>query len=197
MAKTLVQEFAKGLWAEIPPFRLVLGLCPTLAVTKSVENGIGMGVATTFVLVCSNILVSLLRKVIPAKVRIACFIIVIATFVTLVELIMQAFAYPLFLKLGIFIPLIVVNCIVLGRSEAFASKRPVIPSVADGMGIGLGFTLSLGALGAVREVLGAGTLLGQPVFGPSFEPFSFMVQAPGAFVCLGLMLCGMNLIGKK
>lgn len=197
MAKTLVQEFTKGLWAEIPPFRLVLGLCPTLAVTKSVENGIGMGMATTFVLVCSNILVSLLRKVIPAKVRIACFIIVIATFVTLVELLMQAFAYPLFLKLGIFIPLIVVNCIVLGRSEAFASKRPVIPSIADGLGIGIGFTLSLGALGAVRELLGEGTLLGHSMFGPSFEPFSFMVQAPGAFVCLGLMLCGMNLIGKK
>lgn len=197
MAKTLVQEFTKGLWAEIPPFRLVLGLCPTLAVTKSVENGIGMGMATTFVLVCSNILVSMLRKVIPAKVRIACFIIVIATFVTLVELLMQAFAYPLFLKLGIFIPLIVVNCIVLGRSEAFASKRPVIPSVADGLGIGIGFTLSLGALGAVRELLGEGTLLGRSMFGSSFEPFSFMVQAPGAFVCLGLMLCGMNLIGKK
>ncbi len=197
MAKTLVQEFTKGLWAEIPPFRLVLGLCPTLAVTKSVENGIGMGMATTFVLVCSNILVSLLRKVIPAKVRIACFIIVIATFVTLVELLMQAYAYPLFLKLGIFIPLIVVNCIVLGRSEAFASKRPVVPSVADGLGIGIGFTLSLGALGAVRELLGEGTLLGHSMFGSSFEPFSFMVQAPGAFVCLGLMLCGMNLIGKK
>jgi electron transport complex protein RnfE len=197
MAKTLVQEFTKGLWAEIPPFRLVLGLCPTLAVTKSVENGIGMGMATTFVLVCSNILVSLLRKVIPAKVRIACFIIVIATFVTLVELLMQAYAYPLFLKLGIFIPLIVVNCIVLGRSEAFASKRPVIPSVADGLGIGIGFTLSLGALGAVRELLGEGTLLGRSMFGSSFEPFSFMVQAPGAFICLGLMLCGMNLIGKK
>jgi electron transport complex protein RnfE len=197
MAKTLVQEFTKGLWAEIPPFRLVLGLCPTLAVTKSVENGIGMGMATTFVLVCSNILVSMLRKVIPAKVRIACFIIVIATFVTLVELLMQAYAYPLFLKLGIFIPLIVVNCIVLGRSEAFASKRPVIPSVADGLGIGIGFTLSLGALGAVRELLGEGTLLGRSMFGSSFEPFSFMVQAPGAFVCLGLMLCGMNLIGKK
>jgi electron transport complex protein RnfE len=197
MAKTLVQEFTKGLWAEIPPFRLVLGLCPTLAVTKSVENGIGMGMATTFVLVCSNILVSMLRKVIPAKVRIACFIIVIATFVTLVELLMQAYAYPLFLKLGIFIPLIVVNCIVLGRSEAFASKRPVIPSVADGLGIGIGFTLSLGALGAVREVLGEGTLLGHSMFGSSFEPFSFMVQAPGAFICLGLMLCGMNLIGKK
>ena len=125
MAKTAVQEFTKGLWAEIPPFRLVLGLCPVLAVTKTVENGIGMGVATTFVLICSNILISLLRNVIPKKVRIACFIVVIATFVTVVELVMQAFAYPLFLKLGIFIPLIVVNCIVLGRAEAFAAKNGV------------------------------------------------------------------------
>lgn len=197
MAKTIVQEFTKGLWNEIPPFRLVLGLCPVLAVTKSVENGIGMGLATTFVLLCSNILVSMLRKVIPPKVRIACFIIVIATFVTVVELLMQAFAYPLFLKLGIFIPLIVVNCIVLGRSEAFASKNPIIPSTADGLGIGIGFTLSLGSLGAVREILGNGTVLGMDVFGPSFEPFSFMVEAPGAFICLGLMLCGMNLIGNK
>jgi electron transport complex protein RnfE len=197
MAKSIVQEFTKGLWNEIPPFRLVLGLCPTLAVTKSVENGIGMGLATTFVLVCSNILVSMLRNVIPAKVRIACFIIVIATFVTVVELLMQAFTYPLFLKLGIFIPLIVVNCIVLGRSEAFASKNPIIPSTADGLGIGIGFTLSLGALGAVRELLGNGTVLGMEVFGPSFEPFGFMVEAPGAFICLGLMLCCMNLIGSK
>jgi electron transport complex protein RnfE len=197
MAKSIVQEFTKGLWNEIPPFRLVLGLCPTLAVTKSVENGIGMGLATTFVLVCSNILVSSLRKVIPSKVRIACFIVVIATFVTVVELLMQAFTYPLFLKLGIFIPLIVVNCVVLGRSEAFASKNPVMLSTADGMGIGLGFTLSLGALGAVREILGYGTVLGMDVFGPSFEPFSFMVEAPGAFIGLGLMLCVMNLVGSK
>ncbi len=197
MAKTAVQEFTKGLWAEIPPFRLVLGLCPTLAVTKSVENGIGMGVATTFVLVCSNILISLLRNVIPKKVRIACYIVVIATFVTVVELMMQAFAYPLFLKLGIFIPLIVVNCIVLGRAEAFASKNSVLPSLADGLGIGVGFTLSLTALAIVREVLGNGTFYNVPVFGPSFEPFSFMVQAPGAFVCLGLMLCIMNMLGKK
>ncbi len=197
MAKSIVQEFTKGLWSEIPPFRLVLGLCPTLAVTKSVENGIGMGLATTFVLVCSNILVSSLRKVIPSKVRIACFIVVIATFVTVVELLMQAFTYPLFLKLGIFIPLIVVNCIVLGRSEAFASKNPVVPSTADGLGIGLGFTLSLGALGAVREILGNGTVLGMDVFGPSFEPFTFMVEAPGAFIGLGLMLCVMNLVGSK
>ena len=197
MAKSLVQEFTKGLWAEIPPFRLVLGLCPTLAVTKSVENGLGMGLATTFVLVCSNLLVSALRKVIPGKVRIACFIIVIATFVTVVELLMQAFTYPLFIKLVIFITLIVVNCIVLGRSEAFASKRAIVPSIADGLGIGLGFTLSLGVLGAVREIFGYGTVLGMRVFGPSFEPFSFMVEAPGAFVALGLMLCIMNVLGKK
>jgi electron transport complex protein RnfE len=201
MAKSIAQEFTKGLWDEIPPFRLVLGLCPVLAVTKTVENGIGMGMATTFVLVCSNILVASLRKVIPAKVRIACFIIIIATFVTVVELVMQAFTYPLFLKLGIFIPLIVVNCIVLGRAEAFASKNGVVASLADGLGIGIGFTLALASLGAVREVFGSGTLTiwenSIPVFGPSFEPFTFMVEAPGAFVCLGLMLCLMNLVGKK
>ena len=201
MAKPLAQEFIKGLWDEVPPFRLVLGLCPVLAVTKSVENGIGMGVATTFVLVCSNILVSLLRKIIPSKVRIACFIVIIATFVTVVELVMQAFAYPLFLKLGIFIPLIVVNCIVLGRSEAFASKNGVFRSFLDGLGIGIGFTLSLAVLAAVRELFGTGALTFWekpiPIFGPSFQPFSFMIEAPGAFVCLGLLLCIMNMIGKK
>jgi len=197
MAKSITQEFVKGLWEEIPPFRLVLGLCPTLAVTKTIQDGIGMGVATTFVLVCSNILVSALRNVIPSKVRIAAFIIIIATFVTVVELLMQAFTYPLFLSLGIFIPLIVVNCIVLGRAEAFASKNGIVPSLADGLGIGVGFTLALGALGAVREVFGSGTFWGASVFGPSFQPFSFMVEAPGAFVCLGLMLCIMNLMGKK
>jgi len=201
MAKTIVQEFTKGLWDEIPPFRLVLGLCPVLAVTKTVENGIGMGMATTFVLVCSNILVSSLRKVIPTKVRIACFIIIIATFVTVVELVMQAYTYPLFLKLGIFIPLIVVNCIVLGRAEAFASKNGVIASLADGLGIGIGFTLALGALGAVRELFGTGilTIWEKPIqiFGPSFQPFTFMIEAPGAFICLGLMLCVMNMMGSK
>ena len=197
MAKSALQEFKKGLWAEIPPFRLVLGLCPTLAVTKSVENGIGMGIAVTFVLVCSNILISLFRNIIPKKVRIACYIIVIATFVTVVELLMQAFTYPLFLKLGIFIPLIVVNCILLGRAEAFAAKNGVVASFADGLGMGVGFTLSLTALASLREALGSGTLYNIPVFGPSFEPFSFMIEAPGAFVCLGLMLCIMNMLGKK
>ena len=197
MAKSIVQEFTKGLWKEVPPFRLVLGLCPTLAVTKSLVNGVGMGLAFTFVLVCSNFLVSSLRSVIPAKVRIACYIIIIASFVIVVELLMQAFAYPLFLTLGIFIPLIVVNCIVLGRSEAFASKNKILPSLADGLGMGIGYTLALGLVGSVREVLGAGTLLGTPLFGPNFQPFSFMIEAPGAFVCLGLMLFGMNLVGQK
>ncbi len=204
MAKSLTQEFVKGLWDEVPPFRLVLGLCPVLAVTKSVENGIGMGLATTFVLIGSNVLVSSLRNVIPSKVRIACYIVIIATFVTVVELLMQAFVYGLFLKLGIFIPLIVVNCVVLGRSEAFASKNGVLRSLLDGLGIGIGFTLSLAALGAVRELLGTGLLtiwkdwgLAFDVFGPAYQPFTFMVEAPGAFVALGLMLCLMNLVPKK
>ena len=203
MAKSVVQEFTKGLWTDIPPFRLVLGLCPTLAVTKSVENGFGMGIATAFVLVCSNVLISIFRNVIPKKVRIACYIIVIATFVTIVELFMQAFSYPLFEKLGIFIPLIVVNCILLGRAEAFAAKNSLIPSLVDGLGIGIGFTISLSVLSLFREVLGAGTFtvpFGATytnVLGASFQPFSFMVEAPGAFVCLGLMLCIMNLLGKK
>ena len=203
MAKSVVQEFTKGLWSDIPPFRLVLGLCPILAVTKSLENGVGMGVAVIFVLVCSNVLISLLRNVIPKKVRIACFIIVIATFVTVAELFMQAYAYPLFLQLGIFIPLIVVNCILLGRAEAFAAKNKVIPSLADGLGIGIGYTLSLSALATFREILGNGTLTipvtskSIQIFGPSFQPFHFMIEAPGAFVCLGLMLCIMNMLGKK
>jgi len=207
MAKTFTQEFTKGLWEEIAPFRIVLGLCPVLGVTTTMENGIGMGLATTFVLVCSNILVALLRNIIPSKVRIACFIIIIATFVVVTELLMQAFAYPLFLKLGVFIPLIVVNCIVLGRAEAFASRNNLSLSIADGLGIGIGFTLSLAALGAVREILGANNLTiwttptslygVQGLFGPDFQPFTFMVQAPGAFVALGLMLCFMNLVGSK
>ncbi len=209
MAKSITHEFVKGLWEEVPPFRLVLGLCPVLGVTTKMQFGIGMGLATTFVLLFANILVSLLRKVIPAKVRIACFIIIIATFVTLVELLMQAFAYPLFQQLGIFIPLIVVNCVVLGRAEAFASKNGIFLSIADGLGIGLGFTLSLAALGGLREILGAGTLTvwGEPLFTgpvlnianyfPGFQPFEFMVQAPGAFVCLGIMLCFMNMVGNK
>lgn len=207
MAKSIVQEFTKGLWEEVPPFRLVLGLCPTLAVTKSIANGIGMGMATTAVLVGSNVLVSVLRKVIPSKVRIACYIIIIASFVTIVDLLMQAYAFGLSQQLGIFIPLIVVNCIVLGRAEAFASKNGVMASTADALGIGIGYTLALGALGGVREIIGTGSIQGsipflfsydvQNLFGASFKPFSFMIEAPGAFIGLGLMLCLMNLAGKK
>ena len=188
----IFKEFAKGFTTDLPPFRLVLGLCPTLAVTSNVENGIGMGLAATFVLFWSNILVSLLRKVIPSKVRIACFIVLIATFVVIVELVMKAFFFPLSQSLGIFIPLIVVNCIILGRAEAFAAKNPVHLAAADGLGVGLGFTLSLTVLGAVRELLGQGTLLGANILGESYEPFEFFTQAPGAFVGLGMLLFLMN-----
>jgi len=194
MEGSLAHEFKKGLWEEIPPFRLVLGLCPTLAVTKAADTGLGMGVAATFVLVFSNVIVSMLRNVIPNKVRIACYIVVIATFVVVTELVMQAYTYPLYEALGIFIPLIVVNCIILGRAEAFAGKNPVLLSAADGLGIGLGFTLSLTFLGALREILGQGTLFKHSVMWSSFEPFTFMVQAPGAFVCLGILLGLMNIV---
>ena len=189
-------EFTKGLWKTIPPFRLVLGLCPVLAVTTSGVNGMGMGLATTFVLIFSNLFVSLLRSVIPTQVRIASFIVIIASFVVIVELVMQAYFYPLFKILGIFIPLIVVNCIILGRAEAFASKNNPVMSLADGMGIGLGFTISLFVLGSLRELFGSGTLLGVNVMWESFEPFAFMLKPPGAFVALGLLLGLMNLISQ-
>ena len=194
---SVVQEFTKGLWKEIPPFRLVLGLCPTLAVTTAGKNGFGMGLATTFVLVCSNILISLLRNIIPNKVRIAAFIVVIASFVVIVELVMQAYFYPLYKILGIFIPLIVVNCIILGRAEAFASKNSVLPSIADGLGMGFGFTISLTVLGSIREIIGNGTLFGTSVMWSSFEPFAIMLKPPGAFLCLGLILGLMNLISSR
>ena len=193
---TLREEFTKGFWRTIPPFRLVLGLCPTLAVTTSGINGLGMGLATTFVLVFSNLFVSLLRRFIPTQVRIASFIVIIASFVVIVELVMQAYFYPLFRVLGIFIPLIVVNCIILGRAEAFASKNNPVMSLADGMGIGLGFTISLFVLGSLRELFGSGTLLGVNVMWESFEPFAFMLKPPGAFVALGLLLGLMNLISQ-
>lgn len=191
---SIKDEFTKGLWQTIPPFRLVLGLCPTLAVTTSAKNGIGMGLATTFVLVFSNFFVSLLRRFIPNQVRIASFIVIIASFTVIVELVMQAYFYPLFKILGIFIPLIVVNCIILGRAEAFASKNGPILSLADGLGIGLGFTISLFVLGCIRELLGSGTLLGIPIMWSSYEPFKFMLKPPGAFVALGILLAAMNLI---
>ncbi|WP_285905738.1 electron transport complex subunit RsxE [Pseudodesulfovibrio pelocollis] len=188
----LWKEFSKGLWKDLPPFKIVLGLCPVLAVTKTAYNGLGMGLAVIFVLTLSNLLVSLLRKAIPAKVRIACFIVVAASLVVCVELLMQAYAYPLYLQLGIFVPLIVVNCIILGRAEAFASKNPTHLAVADGLGMGIGFALSLTFLGSVREMFGYGTWFGMELAGDWYEPFAFMIEAPGAFVCLGLVLAGMN-----
>ena len=201
MAKTLVQEFTKGLWAEIPPIRLVLGLCPTLAITNTLENAYGMGIAVTFVLTFSNILISALRKIIPPKVRIVAYIVVIATFVCVVELVMQAYAYALFRKLGIYIPLIVVNCIPMGRAEAFASKYSMVRSALDGLGLGLGYTISLSVLATFRQIIATGaiTIYENPItlFGPAFEPFRFLVEAPGAFICLGLMLGLMNILGKK
>jgi len=193
---SITDEFTKGLWQTVPPFRLVLGLCPTLATTTSGLNGMGMGLATTFVLVFSNLFVSLLRRFIPSQVRIASFIVIIASFVVIVELVMQAYFYPLFKILGIFIPLIVVNCIILGRAEAFASKNGPLASLADGLGIGFGFTISLFVLGCIRELLGSGTLLDIPVMWSSFEPFAFMLKPPGAFVALGILLAAMNLISQ-
>jgi len=191
---SITDEFTKGLWKTVAPFRLVLGLCPTLAVTTSGINGIGMGLATTFVLVFSNLFVSLLRRFIPTQVRIASFIVIIASFVVIVELVMQAYFYRLFKVLGIFIPLIVVNCIILGRAEAFASRNNPLMALADGLGIGLGFTISLFVLGCIREVLGSGTILGVFIMWPGFEPFTFMLKPPGAFVALGIVLGFMNLI---
>jgi electron transport complex protein RnfE len=195
--KNAWHEFTKGLWEQIPPFRLVLGLCPSLAVTASVNGGLGMGIATTFVLICSNVLISLLRPFIHPKVRIAVFIVVIATFVVIVEMLMQLWMYPVYKLLGIFIPLIVVNCIILGRAEAFASKNGPILSFLDGAGIGCGYTISLVAIGALREVLGSGSIAGVSVFGASFLPCTLMAKAPGAFITIGCFLAVMNHIDQK
>ncbi|MDP8257294.1 MAG: electron transport complex subunit E [Candidatus Alcyoniella australis] len=193
---TLAREFSKGLWAEHPIFRLVLGMCPTLAVTTSVENGLGMGLATTFVLLCSNTLISALRKIIPSGVRIPAFIVVIASFVTIVDLVMKGYFLSLNKALGLFIPLIVVNCIILGRAEAFANRNPLLPSVLDGLGMGVGFTLGLVVLGAMREVLGNGTILGVSLFGQGFLPVLVFVLPPGAFIGLGLLLAAMNRLNR-
>ena len=194
---TYAETLTRGIWKENPIFRLLLGLCPTLAVTTSVENGIGMGLASTFVLVCSNLLVSLLRNFIPKKVRIPAYIVIIASFVTIVDLSMQAWFFELHKSLGLFIPLIVVNCIILGRAEAFASRNPVPLALVDGIGMGLGFTLGLAVLGGVREIFGSGTLLGYTVFGPHYPPALVMILPPGAFLTLGFLLAGMNRLEEK
>lgn len=187
MNKKLLYEFKKGLTIENPTFVLILGLCPTLAVSTSLTNAIGMGIAATFVLVGSNIIISALRNFIPNEVRIPCYIVVIATFVTITELVMKGFAPALSESLGIFVPLIVVNCIVLGRAEAFASKNPILESASDGFGMGVGFTLALMIISAIREFLGAGKLFGIPIL-KSYEPILVMVLAPGALLTLGLLI---------
>ena len=187
----MLGEFVKGLWRENPTFRLVLGLCPTLAVSTSVSNGIGMGVAATFVLVGSNVFVSLVRNIIPEKVRIPCFIVIIATFVTIAELFMKAYAPLLSRSLGMFVPLIVVNCIVLGRAEAFSSKEPMLRSILDALGMGIGFTWALVVISAIRESLGNGTIFGITI-NPNFEPPLFMILAPGALLTIGVLIAVIN-----
>ncbi len=190
------QTFLNGILKENPTFGLVLGMCPTLATTTSAINGMSMGLATMFVLVCSNVVISLLKNLIPDKVRIPSFIVVIATFVTLVQLLMQAYLPAIYNVLGLFIPLIVVNCIVLGRAEAFAAKNTVGLSALDGLGMGLGFTLSLTVLGAVREFLGTGAVFGLPVYNESYGALIF-VLAPGAFICLAYLMAAFNKMQNK
>ena len=183
-----MDDFMKGVWEENPVFVMLLGMCPVLAVTNSTLNALAMGVATTFVLVCSSILVSLLRHSIPKQVRIATYIIIIATFVTIVDYVIQAISLELYNALGAFIQLIVVNCIILGRAESYASKNRVTKSVLSALGMGVGFTIALLCLGTVREILGAGTLLGFPLFGADFEPWVVMILPPGGFFVLGSWL---------
>lgn len=196
--KTLL-AFWYGVFKNNPTFRLVLGLCPTLAVTTSLENALGMGLAATFVLVCSNCLVSALRKLIPAAVHIPCYIVIIATFVTAIDLLMQAYLPELSASLGIFIPLIVVNCVILGRAEAFACKNTVLDSFADGVGSGLGFTLALALVAAVREVVGAGTLTiwgDIAIKGINPGPVTLAILPAGGFISLGLLLALINRLGE-
>ena len=190
-------EITKGLIKENPMFVLVLGTCPTLAVSTSVINALGMGAAATFVLICSSALISLLRKVIPDKVRIPAYIVVIATFVTIVDLFMNAYLPDLHQVLGLFIPLIVVNCIVLGRAEAFASKNSLISSILDGLGMGLGFTWALTVLGAVRELLGSGSLFGYQLAADGATTIGIMSLPPGAFITLGILMAFMNMIAAR
>jgi len=193
---SLTNEFTKGIIRENPLFRLVLGTCPSLAITTSVDNGLGMGVAFTGVLLASNIVISAMRKIIPDSVRIPVYVVIIAAFVTMTDLLMHAFTPALYKALGIFIPLIVVNCIILGRAEAFANRNSIVPSILDALGMGVGFTLALVILSTVREVLGAGTFYGIPVL-PENVPAIMMILPPGGFITLGCLLGLLNKLQKK
>lgn len=186
--------FLNGIFDENPTFRLVLGMCPTLAITYRASNGIGMGLATTFVLVFSNLVISLMRNMIPEKIRIPSFIIIIATFVTIVEMVMHAFLPELYEALGVFISLIVVNCIIFARAEAFAFKNPPLESAVDGLGMGLGFTFAITIVASIRELLGSGTVFGRQLMPPGYEPMAFAVSPAGGFVILGLTLAVVNII---
>lgn len=196
---SLAKDLTNGIYRENPVFKLALGMCPFLAVTTSVENALGMGAAATFVLICSNFLVSLFRNVIPSKVRIPCYIVIIATFVTLVDMIMNAYLPDLHKSLGIFIPLIVVNCIILGRAEGYANRHPVINSIADAIGMGIGFTLAMVILASFRELLGNGTWLNFNVLGTAYQnqPLLIAILAPGAFILLCFILGFFNILEKR
>ncbi len=195
---SIISERLKaGLVNDNPTFVQVLGMCPTLAVTTSVTNSIGMGLSTTAVLICSNFAISLLRKVIPSEIRIPAFIVIIASFVTIIEFLLKAYIPSLYSALGLFIPLIVVNCIILGRAEAYASKNSPILAIFDGIGMGLGFTVSLTVIGCIRELLGAGTLMGYPLMPSFYTPATIMILAPGAFFTLGILMAILNTIKAK
>ena len=189
--------FKNGLINENPTFVQVIGMCPTLAVTTSGTNGLGMGLATTAVLLCANVVISLMRKIVPDKIRIPAFVVVIATFTTIVGMLLKAYLPALDKSLGLFIPLIVVNCLILARAEAFASKNNAAASAVDGLGMGLGFALALTVLGAVRELLGNGTLFGMGLFGASFQPALLFILPPGAFLTLGFLLAAFNKLNSK
>lgn len=193
----LWHEFKKGLWQEIPPFRLVLGTCPALAVTNSVINGIAMGLATLFVLLCANISVSAIRKIVPSEVRIATYVVIIALYVTVADMFLAAMFPPISKALGPYVPLIVVNCIILGRAEGFAQKHPLIPSIMDALGIGIGFTLSLALMGAIRELLGFGSILDIKLLGNWFEPWIVMILPAGAFFVFGFLVALTNYLSQK
>jgi len=195
--KGVFVEFTKGFWKENPIFVMLLGMCPTLAVTTSSINGLTMGLAVVFVLTCSSLIISIVRNIIPKQVRIPTFIVIIATFVTMVDLFLKAFLLDLSKALGPFIPLIVVNCIILGRAEAFASKHGVMRSLLDAVGVSLGFTVTLVILGGIREILGMGTFFGMVVLGERFEQWVVMLLPPGAFITLGLLLGAKNIIDRR
>lgn len=195
--KTMRSVFLNGLITENPTFRLVLGTCPTMAVTTSAINGVGMGLAATFVLIGSNAVISLLRNFIPDKIRIPSFIVIICTFVTIVQMLMQAFLPSLYQSLGMFIPLIVVNCIILARAEAFASKNSVLLSAVDGVGMGLGFTCAITFIGIIRELFGNGTVFGAQVFGAGYQPMLLLILPAGGFIVFGLLLGLINAVTSR